>query len=100
VTDSGMDVDVADGASGAGIGLTASRLVVGDAQLGGVQESSEAHPSGAVAGIEDAAQVAAGGKHSCARARTGEIWCSRRNQLGQLGNGTTKSTATPQRVVW
>lgn len=69
-------------------------------QLGRGVESSQAYAPAEVPGIDDAVQVAAGGEHTCVRTRSGEIWCWGRNQLGQLGDGTTTSSGTPRQVIW
>jgi alpha-tubulin suppressor-like RCC1 family protein len=47
-------------------------------------------------GFED---LATGGRHVCAVDDAGDVWCWGANDLGQLGDGTMVSTATPVRVV-
>jgi alpha-tubulin suppressor-like RCC1 family protein len=46
-------------------------------------------------------EIAAGGKHTCARTNTGAVYCWGENFQGQLGNGDNGQTSrnTPQRVV-
>lgn len=45
-----------------------------------------------------AAQVVAGGDHSCLRSTDGQVWCWGRNEEGQLGDGTFTNRDTPVRV--
>jgi alpha-tubulin suppressor-like RCC1 family protein len=44
-------------------------------------------------------QLDAGGNHACAVTADGAIWCWGENADGQLGNGSTTSSAVPVRVV-
>lgn len=47
-----------------------------------------------------AASVAVGSRFQCVVASgSGEVWCAGENDLGQLGNGTTKSSSKPVRVI-
>jgi alpha-tubulin suppressor-like RCC1 family protein len=41
-----------------------------------------------VADLKDVAEIATGGLHTCARPRSGEIYCWGANNLGQVGNDT------------
>ena len=53
----------------------------------------------AVSGMASgAAQMTAGGTHSCAVKTDGSAWCWGSNANGQLGNGTTTSSTTPVAV--
>jgi alpha-tubulin suppressor-like RCC1 family protein/uncharacterized protein YjdB/ethanolamine utilization microcompartment shell protein EutS len=47
----------------------------------------------------DPSTIAAGDAHSCALTAAGEAWCWGRNDLGQLGDGTTEDRETPTRVA-
>lgn len=55
---------------------------------------------GAVVGLSDAVEVAAGGSHACARRATGQIVCWGENGVGQLGATTVPAdrSATPVAV--
>ena len=45
------------------------------------------------------ATVTAGGVHSCARTRGGQVWCWGRNLYGQIGDGSNTTRETPSRVA-
>lgn len=45
-----------------------------------------------------AKEVAAGYAHSAVLTEEGEVWCFGRNDFGQIGNGTTTRSATPQKA--
>ena len=45
------------------------------------------------------ASVTAGGVHSCARTRGGQVWCWGRNLYGQIGDGSNTTRETPSRVA-
>ena len=44
------------------------------------------------------AGIGVGVYHSCARTRSGAVYCWGGNQFGQLGNGTTTQALIPVRV--
>ncbi|MBW2526374.1 MAG: hypothetical protein JRI23_19495 [Deltaproteobacteria bacterium] len=71
------------------------------AQVGNGETSDAVSTPTAVAGVDDAAEVVAGGSHSCARRSGGTVACWGYNYLGALGNGSTSPTraTSPQEVV-
>ncbi|MCB1388093.1 MAG: hypothetical protein KDK12_02915 [Rhodobacteraceae bacterium] len=68
---------------------------VGDGSVGGIRP----WPS-MVDGIGDVSLtgIAGGGSHTCALSDSGMVYCWGNNSLGQLGNGTTESSAAPVMV--
>jgi alpha-tubulin suppressor-like RCC1 family protein/tRNA A-37 threonylcarbamoyl transferase component Bud32 len=55
-------------------------------------------PSKVAADRADFVSVTAGGVHTCARTRSGQVYCWGRNTYGQLGDGTTTDAPTPVHV--
>jgi alpha-tubulin suppressor-like RCC1 family protein len=53
----------------------------------------------AVATIDDAVQISAGGAHTCAIRRDGELWCWGGNYSGQLGAGFGPDVSAPVRAT-
>ena len=51
-----------------------------------------------VSGITDAAEVSAGGRHTCARLSDSTVWCWGNNTDGQLGDNTTAGSRVPVQV--
>jgi alpha-tubulin suppressor-like RCC1 family protein len=61
-------------------------------QLGtGASSSAPAPTPRLVVAIDDAVEVAAGSTHTCARRRSGEVWCWGSNAFGQVGDGTVRN---------
>ena len=52
----------------------------------------------AVAGLTDVVELAATALHTCARRRSGDVWCWGGNAAATLGDGTTTNRARPVRV--
>jgi alpha-tubulin suppressor-like RCC1 family protein len=48
-----------------------------------------------VPGLRGAVQIVAGGGHACARLEDGSVHCWGRNDSGELGDGTTRSSMVP-----
>lgn len=69
---------------------------LGDGQ-GGVGQRSEVPVE--VAGVADAAQIAAGQNHTCVLTVNGAIRCWGANESGQLGNGTFDNSPSPVDVI-
>ena len=67
---------------------------MGDGSLGGERPT----PVQAT-GITDAVDVGGGTDHTCALRATGQVWCWGNNLTGQLGNGTTTSSASAVAVT-
>ncbi len=53
-----------------------------------------------VVGLTDVVEIAAGGRHTCARTSDGSTYCWGANDQGQLGDGTTDSRNRPTLVKW
>ncbi len=53
-----------------------------------------------VTGLADAAQLSAGGEHTCALLTGGSVECWGQNEFGQLGDGGTESSPVPVRVAF
>src|SRR5436309_2996341 len=68
-------------------------------QLGtGVFSGPNLLPTAVSGGLTFAA-VSAGGAHTCGRTAAGTVYCWGSNTDGELGNGSTNSTAMPARVL-
>jgi len=80
-------------------------LCWGNAEFGQVGDGSDAGTGVTqrdtpvdVTGLSDASDVAAGAFHSCAIRDGGQVVCWGKNDLGQLGNGTTSNSNVPVAV--
>ncbi|MFZ8804962.1 MAG: RCC1 domain-containing protein [Candidatus Calescibacterium sp.] len=40
-----------------------------------------------------------GGEHTCAVKQDGSLWCWGKNEVGQLGDGTTTSKNSPVKII-
>lgn len=68
-------------------------------QLGDGTMGSERHTPTRVPGLDDAAEIALGQVHSCARRATGTVWCWGNNGSGRLGSGMAETASpSPARV--
>jgi alpha-tubulin suppressor-like RCC1 family protein len=74
-------------------GSVNGQLGIGPTLLGGI-----ADPSGPLEGGPYAI-VAGGEAHTCAIDVEGGLWCWGRNELGQIGNGTTEQITTPLAIA-
>lgn len=83
-------------------GVFASRLYCwGDnttSALGSAPPTSSTTPRAVTTAIADWEQVEAGWGSSCARTRSGDVWCWGQNNMGQLGVGDTTTRTTPVQV--
>ncbi len=68
------------------------------AQLGDGTRSVKTSPTSARALGRDIVDVAAAAKHTCALKANGAVWCWGRNDVGQIGDGTTRSRSKPRQV--
>lgn len=69
----------------------------GQLGVGGTTDRSQPGPTVALGG--PASAIAVGEEHSCALLNSGQLRCWGRNDLGQLGDGTTQNRTTPTAVV-
>ena len=68
------------------------------AQLGDGTRSLKTHPT-RVSGVgKEIVDVAAGAKHTCALSANGSVWCWGRNDVGQIGDGSTRNRSKPRQV--
>lgn len=69
-----------------------------DGQLGDDTLNSTSQPVGVATLSYDVVEVAAGSSHTCARLKSGELYCWGSNTFGQLGIGTPESHRFPALV--
>lgn len=70
-----------------------------DGRLGDGTTTSRTVPTDVVGLAEDVVMVGAGGYFTCATLKSGAVKCWGKNDLGQLGNGTTVNSLSPVTVV-
>lgn len=70
-----------------------------DGRLGNGKTAREQPTPVEVKGLRDAVAVTAGGEHTCALRRTGQVVCWGKNHAGQLGDGSTKNRKAPVHVA-
>ena len=68
-------------------------------QLGDNSQTAADTPQDVVSPPSGVAAIGAGRDFTCARTSAGALWCWGDNSTGQLGNGGTANTNTPQAVV-
>lgn len=68
-------------------------------QLGNGTVTTSARPVSVIGLSRPAAEISAGGYHTCARLDNGEIYCWGRGSKGQLGGGRAASSLTAKRVA-
>ena len=69
-----------------------------DGKLGNGTQAALAVAGVPVTAFTGVAQVAAGGRHTCAVKQDHTVWCWGNNELGQLGAGPVQGTNTPTQV--
>ncbi|MEM9191089.1 MAG: MopE-related protein [Myxococcota bacterium] len=67
-------------------------------QLGSLPAQNDGKQAFPVPGIRGAVELASGTSHTCARFRSGQVWCWGRNNFGQLGDGGTSDRHRPEPV--
>lgn len=85
-------------------GTTTHTITVRDSSSPTPQSSTKTYslqvsvpsPIGRVEKIKTATDVSAGGTHTCARLADGTVWCWGENGQGQLANGNTTDSSTPE----
>lgn len=102
LTDLGLPEPIAFGTSVAAVAMGSSASIAqredGSAVtvVGSIEMLAE---GGLIEGLHDVVQSAAGVGYVCALERDGSVWCRGDNSSGQLGDGTTTTSATPVRVI-
>lgn len=67
---------------------------LGDGSIGGTSKTPVE-----VVGLSGVVQITSGEKQACARTTGGAVYCWGGNALGQVGDGATTDTGTPQLVI-
>jgi alpha-tubulin suppressor-like RCC1 family protein len=86
-------------------GMRARRLVcagandVGQLGVGSASTTSTEVPTAVAFTQGEPLEVVAGREHTCARVTGRRVWCWGRNNVGQLGDGTTTPHAAPAEVA-
>ena len=70
-----------------------------EGQLGDGSTTSKSTPQPVTGLASGVAVIAAGGNHTCALTTAGAVQCWGNNPFGQLGDGSTTNTTTPQPVT-
>ena len=92
------DVAGVAGAREIAVGPDKLTVLLGDGSV--VQKSlRDDSPARRVEGVPPAVQVSAGYRHACALLPNHDVRCWGRNGMGELGDGTTRASDRPVRVV-
>jgi alpha-tubulin suppressor-like RCC1 family protein len=93
-----VDVEGVAGARQIAVGPDKLTALLGDGSV--VQKSlRDASPVRKVEGITGAVEVSAGYRHACALLPTHHVLCWGKNDIGELGDGTTRGSEAPVEVV-
>ena len=90
---------IAESAPGSGKGRVWCWGANGSGQLGTRTVDDFSDVPLPVSLLDDAVQIAAGGRHTCAVRSDATVWCWGADNTGQLGDGSTSDSVTPVRVT-